>query len=101
MASHSGYATERQEMQVRMVTARPPAPAVARRRAHRAAIAYLGVLASLAASALLALAIPALIAGGLFVVTAAVVVWHCHPATKPIRARRRYYGAHRKVDGGL
>lgn len=86
-----------------MTTARrqPPAPAAARGRTRRATIAYLGVLACLAGAAALALVIATWIAAGLFVASAGLVVWHCHPATQPIRVRRKYYGGHRKVDGGL
>lgn len=80
---------------------RPPTPAAARKRTHRALIAYAGVLVSLGACVLLALVIAAWIAAILFVASAGAVVWHCHPATQPIRVRRKYYGGHRKSDGGL
>jgi hypothetical protein len=82
---------------MRMTTApaRPAAPAAAVRRARRAALAYLGVLVALAGSAALSLVIPVAIAATLFVGTAGFVVWHCHPSTKPIRARRSYRGGHR------
>src|SRR4051812_28134264 len=94
MASHLATTTMRRPKEVRVAQSTVS-------RAKRAAAAYFGLVLSLGGCLLLGLVVATWVAAGVFVLSAGLVVYHFHPRTEPIRARRRYYGGHRKADGGL